>query len=298
MSHYEDSKWNQGRSQRLTLIPVLLLVISLACNLPTALPIINPNQQAAFVETSVAATLAAVEIHQPGLETAESPGGTQTPGESTPLTQTPTDLLATPGDAKIYMSENTNCRTGQGTVFERLMILLKGEEAELVGVDTSGDYWYIRRPDQPTSFCWLWGRYATPTGPYESVPVYTQIPTPTPGFVYEIAYHSNIGFCGGFYVLQYRITNTGSPTLESWKTSAVDHTGGSIPLPNQQDKFTDISGCVPAAEQLKLSPGETSYVNAMFTNDPVGHDITVTVQICTENGLGGSCLSKTIRHTP
>ena len=277
------------------LVAVILLLISLACNLPTELPIENPFATSGYVGTSVAETLIVMELPagtDTGLE------GTQTPGEDTSFTATPTDYSVEPGDAKVFMSENTNCRAGQGTSFELLTFLLKGEEAEIVGIDTSGSYWYIRRPDQPTAFCWLWAKYATPTGPYESLPVYTPVPTPTPGFDFEISYHSTIGLCGGFYVLQYRITNSGSVTLESWRTTSTDHTGGSVPVPNQQDKFFDNTGCAPIGDKLNLLPGETYFVNAMYTNDPAGHDITVAAYICSNDGLGGGCISRTIRHTP
>lgn len=295
MRHNGNTRWRLSRLQSLSFMVAVLLLISLACNLPDSLPIIYPGQPADHVQTSVAKTLVAIEANQP-------PGGTNSglegTGEATSLTITPTNFPAPSGSAKVYMSENTNCRTGQGTAFERLTILLKGEEADVVGVDTSGNYWYIRRPDQPTSFCWLWGAYATPIGPIESLPVYTPVPTATPGFEFEIAYHSNIGLCGGYFVLQYRITNTGSFTLESWNTTATDHTGGSGPQPNTQNKFYDITGCTPVGEKVNLKLGEAYYVNAMFTNDPVGHDITVNVQICSEDGLGGECRFRILRHTP
>lgn len=298
MTQKENSRWHLRQPQKLLLVVFILFLISLACNLPTSLPLNNINKPAGFVETSAAETLRAVEVIQSPAGTDSDVNGTQLPDETAISTPTPTDFSSTPGIARVYLSENTNCRTGQGTSFEKLTIVLKGEEADAVGVDTSGNYWYIRRPDQPSSFCWLWAEYATPTGPYQSLPVYTPIPTATPGFEFGITYHTNIGFCGGFYVLQYRINNTGSLTLESWRTSSTDHTGGSNPLPNQQDKFFDITGCAPVGEMSNLTPGQAYYVNAMFSNDPAGHDITVSVQICTENGLGGNCLSKAIRHTP
>jgi hypothetical protein len=266
---------------RFYFIASLLIILSLACNMPGQVSESKVQEEPDFVITSVAETIAA-----------------GTPDGSSPsLTPTQT-LTPTPDVAKVYVSKNTNCRTGQGTSFQWLVTLLEGEEAEAVGVDTSGDYWYIRRPDQPTGFCWLWGEYATPTGPYQSLPVYTPIPTPTPGLDFKITYHSNVGSCGWFWVLQYRIDNIGGFTLESWKTTTTDHTGGSDPMENVQDKFYDIAGCTPAGEQVDLTPGEAYYVNAVFDNNPVGHDLEVKIRICTEDGLGGDCVVKKIRHTP
>ncbi len=296
MRQDENFRGHPRRSQRLLAFFFLLLLVSFACNLPSELPINYPVQPDYEMQTGVAGTLVALEVNRLPEGTASEVDGTQIPGDFT--TPTPTNFSTSFGDAKVFVSENTNCRTGQGTSFERLTILLKGEEAEVVGVDTSGNYWYIRRPDKLNEFCWLWGGYVTPTGPYESLPVYTQVPTATPGFEFEITYHSNLGLCGGLYVLQYRINNTGSVTLESWRTTTVDHSGGSNPQANQQNKFVDNTGCVPVGEKVNLSPGESYYVNALFNSDPSGHDLTVTVQICSQDGLGGTCKSKAISHTP
>jgi len=285
----------------------LLIILSLACNVPVNMTSSQDQGQPGFVETSVAETIAAGAENQPsGGEESTSDdnqsqisSATATPEVTFTPSLTPTQTLTpTPEVAKVYVSQNTNCRMGQGTSFQWLVTLLAGEESEAVGIDTSGDYWYIRRPDQPTGFCWLWGEYATPSGPWQSLPVYTPMPTPTPGFDFKITYHSNVGNCGWFWVLQYRIDNTGGFTLESWKSTTTDHTGGSDPIDNEQDKFYDISGCSPAGEQVDLTPGEAYYVNAVFDNNPQGHDLTVNIRICTEDGLGGDCLTKHIRHTP
>jgi hypothetical protein len=283
---------------------VLLVVLSIACNLP-----LMAKQEAlpGFVDTSVAETMIAFEGDQPpamddqsgGSDDAEPATLTFTPEITDTPSQTPTPTAtSTPEVAMVYVSANTNCRTGQGTEFTWLTTLQGGDEAEAVGVDTSGDYWYIRRPDQPSSFCWLWGKYATPSGPYASLPVYTPIPTPTPGFDFNITYHSFVGSCAWYWVLQYRIDNIGGFTLESWRTMSTDHTGGSDPFENIQDKFYDVTGCIPSGQQVDLTPGEAYYINALFDNNPTGHDITVKVKICTKDGLGGECLTKNIRHTP
>jgi hypothetical protein len=296
MRQFGKSRWQPTRLHRLVFIAGILLLTTLACNLPTSITIDNPFADADYIETSVAKTLVAWEINVSPAETEAVLDDTEIPGENTTLTLTPTGHES-PGDAKVLMSQNTNCRTGQGTDFERIMILLKGEEADVVGVDTSGSYWYIRQPEQPNSFCWLWGKYATPSGSYESVPVFTQVPTPTPGFEFTINYHSSIGLCGGFVVLKYQIINTGSETLESWRTKSTDHTGGSVPITSQQDKFFG-SGCTLVGDKQYLAPGESYYVNALFTTDPAAHDLTVTVLGCTQDGLGGSCVSRKISHTP
>jgi hypothetical protein len=167
---------NSGGQQRLW-IPILaitfLLLVGLACNLPEGLPISPPAGPGAQVYTSVAETLVVLEIEETVVETEPGSSGTPSPGTIEPS--------ATEGGlVKIYMSENSNCRTGQSASFKRLAIIMKGEEAEVVGRDITGDYFYIRQPDQPMDFCWIWNAYATPSGPINSLPVFTSVPTATP----------------------------------------------------------------------------------------------------------------------
>ncbi len=289
---------------RIAGIVALLLFAGLACNVPSLASKNNQEQDPGFVETSVVETMLALDGGQiqngsdPTDQEADPPV-TDTPGITDTPTLTPTVThTPTPQVAMIYSSANTNCREGQGTEFAWLTSLTTGDEAEAVGVDTSGEYWYIRRPDQPNSFCWLWGKYATPSGPYQSLPVYTQVPTPTPGFDYKATFISLIGPCGGNWATMYRIDNIGAFTLESWKTSATDHTGGSNPLSTEQDQFYEYSGCAQINQQVDLTPGESYYLLQIFDNNPSGHDITTNIKICTKNGLAGECLTKKIRHKP
>ncbi|NQS92018.1 MAG: hypothetical protein HQ574_06370 [Chloroflexi bacterium] len=306
MSKIQNPTRINGFSPRLLFIPVLLIILSLACNLPVMANKSSQQDQPGFIETRVVETMVALEGDQaPGGENDSGQDSEVVPPSDTPapvITDTPTMTptvtnTPTPEVAMIYASANTNCRTGQGTYFPWVVTLNQGESSEAVGIDTSGEYWYIRRPDQPSSFCWLWGKYATPSGPYESLPVYTPIPTPTPGFDFKVTYLETIQ-CGAFWGLQFQIDNIGSFTLESWKSTAVDHTGGLANNPNEQDKFFSSTGCSSTATQYDLTPGEGSYVNAVFVGNPTGHDITVKIRICTEDGLAGDCLKKEINLKP
>jgi hypothetical protein len=264
-----------------------IILVSLACNAPTA-----AKRDASGEELPLRAT-DTLEVSNES-DSSDAPEVSETPTLTPTITETPT-----PEVARVYSSENTNCRTGPNTAFSWIFTLKEGEEAEAVAKGPYGEYWYIKQPDQPSTICALWGKYATPSGPYDSLPVWTPIPTPTQSLDYKVGYHSNIGNCGTFWTLQYRIDNIGGFTLESWRTMSTDHTGGAVPLENIQDKFYDVTGCSwnPGVQE-DLTPGEAYYLNAGFDNNPVGHDITVKIKICTENGLGGQCLVKNYRHTP
>jgi len=294
-------------STRIFLIIAVLILLSIACNVPLMASQSNQEKPPGFVETSVAQTMIALDGSQGQNGNGQSDQGdseasvTDTPGVTDTPTLTPTVTdTPTPEVALIYTSSNTNCRAGQGVNFPWLVSIQAGEEAEAFGVDPTGEYpyWYIRRPDQPNEYCWLWGKYATPSGPYESLPVFTPMPTPTPGFDYKITYKNNGGPCGPFYYTQYQIENIGAFTLESWKTTADDHSGGSNPQDRNSDVFYEYSGCAQQNTQVDLTPGEAHHVLMVFLNDPTGHDISVKIRICQEDALGGDCLVKTYRHTP
>ena len=289
---------------RIFLIIAVLIMLSIACNVPLMASQNNQERPAGFVETSVAETMIALGGDQGQNGNGQTDQGSTDPEETaTPeipdtATLTPTvTVTPTPEIAMVFASENTNCRSGQGTDFGWLVTLLAGEEAEAVGIDPSGEYWYIRRPDLPNSFCWMWGTYATPSGPYQSLPVFTPIPTPTVGMLFSLKYTS-LETCGGQWGLVYEVVNTGMITLESWRTTATDHTGGSNPQVFDNDVFSNYNGCNPVNQQNDLTAGEGQHVLMIFNNNPTGHDITTKVKVCTADALAGECISRTIRHTP
>jgi len=122
MRQREQSRWHLKRSQRLIFVIAVILLISLACNTPGLLPVSNQEKPEGFVVTSVAQTMVVFEAIQLPEGTDSGVEGTQAPGETALSTPTPTDLSSTPNVAKIIMSENTNCRIGQGTSFESYVV--------------------------------------------------------------------------------------------------------------------------------------------------------------------------------
>ncbi len=294
--------WNS--SSKLIIGVSLLILTSLACNLPSRTKSDEGPDETARIELSVQETMAALDgdlASDPGDQSGQdlsTPSETPEPEMSDTPTLTPTvTITPTPEVAMIYASANTNCRAGQGTYFQWLVTLNEGEESEAVGVDTSGEYWYIRRPDQPAGFCWLWAKYATPSGPWQSLPVYTPIPTPTPGLDYKLTFNSVTGCVGNTYV-QFQIDNIGAVTLESWNSSGTDNSGGIANLAVQSDDFYYQNNCPRTETQGDLEPGEGSYLNVTFLGNPSGNNLTVNIRVCSKNGLGGECLKKTFDIKP
>lgn len=173
-----------GHTRRGLSVAVVLLLGSLACNLSLGAA---PTQSApGQVETSVAGTLIAqlTLTSGPGqVLPTEQEVSTPEPLPSPTITLTPTDTSTpTPSVPMISVTVNTNCRYGPGSAYDYLGALLVGETAEIVGRDPSGDYWYIRNPDNPSGSCWLWGEYASPVGNFGSLPILTPPPSPTPTY--------------------------------------------------------------------------------------------------------------------
>ena len=291
------------------LVVSLIILVSLACNLPTAAKQAAPDNRPGFVETSVAQTMIARNAGGDQGDTGQADQGDQgddsdptatfTPEVTDTPTNTPTITdTPTPEVAMVYSSANTNCRTGPDTAWPAIFTMYEGDSAEAIARGSVGDYWYINIPDQPGKTCVMWGKYATPSGPYELLPEWTPMPTPTPkGLDFTVAFHSYMT-CGANWAVQYRVDNTGSKTIESWSITVTDHTGGSNPFPSSSDTFYDFISCVPDDIQVDLTPGEAYYVLAVFDNDPKGHSITTKVTLCTKDGSGGKCLTKSIKHKP
>jgi hypothetical protein len=124
----------------------------------------QPNPDQPTQAADLATTDALAPTPEPSLT--PSPTITLTPTQSVPV---------------VSVSRNTNCRTGPGEPYDIIGSLLENEEAEVVGVSSDGGTWIIQNPDRAGE-CWLWGYYASVSGPVENLPVYETPPTPTPAF--------------------------------------------------------------------------------------------------------------------
>ncbi len=162
--------------KKILFIIFALLLVTLACNINQTTP--TPDGNA--VATSVALTVEASGQVPPTVAGIPSPLPTMTPAIPPTVTFTPTIALsATPSVPMASVSENTNCRTGPGKVYDYIGAFTVGEKAEVVGKNTASDYWIIKNPDSNGN-CWLWGYYATVVGNTDNLQEYAIPPTPTP----------------------------------------------------------------------------------------------------------------------
>ncbi|MBC8335747.1 MAG: hypothetical protein ISR59_04395 [Anaerolineales bacterium] len=158
----------------------LILATTLACILeggsnlaPPALPTND------VIATAVEMTLRASGQFQPPPAPLPSPLPEATLPPPTAVFTPTVTLTPTPAIPMVSVSLDTNCRTGPGKIYDYLGALLVGEKAEIVGKNTTSNYWIIKNPDASGN-CWLWGFYATVEGNTSNLPEIAVPPTPTP----------------------------------------------------------------------------------------------------------------------
>ncbi|HSR47376.1 MAG TPA: hypothetical protein VLL77_05255 [Anaerolineales bacterium] len=225
----------------------------------------------------------------------ETPPATDTL-EPTP-TETPTPTIPpteVPRLARVL--ENTNCRTGPGTVYDNIFSALKGTELPIVGRTTLTDYVIVAYSANPSDTCWLWTRYVDVRGDLTPLPLFTPPPTPTPAAAFTLSYsylEGCVGWDPGF-----KVVNTGSIAFKSAYITAKDTVTGTT-VQQGIDVFDKRNGCAIATAIPVLNPGQTGYVYAnTFVYDPTGNKLDVTVKLCSGAGQTGTCVSRSISATP
>ncbi len=249
-------------------------------------------EQGNVLATAVAQTLVARTNAGDG-----NAAGQQLLPAATP-TFTPTATVALP-PPMISVSLDTNCRTGPGKVYDMTGSLLVGQSAEVIGRETGNQYWVIRDPKNPANICWVWGYYATVTGETGALPVFTPPPTPTPIPSFDFAYKA-YGVGPGYQCFLFTVNNTGSVTWESYAIT-FKNDAHATSASASSDQFTGYDQwCVNTGSQADLMAGENGIASVKTTlaYNPAGQDFDVSLKLCSANGLGGTCLTKTMSFTP
>ncbi|MHB8777787.1 MAG: SH3 domain-containing protein [Anaerolineales bacterium] len=152
------------------LLSVVLILALIACNLPTGL-----SPEAPDLALTVTAQARLLEPGAPPVvQDTPLPVSTSTQEFTPTITLTPTPSVPT-----VTVSLNTNCRTGPGTQYDWIGALVIGQSAEVVGKNSTVNYWIIKTPGG-SGICWLWGQYATVSGNISGLTEYAIPSTPTP----------------------------------------------------------------------------------------------------------------------
>ena len=157
------------RRRNVVIMPVVLLLAMLACNVPI-------GQDAGGTNATITALAATIQAQATAAGYTDTPGPTSAVPSATP-TITPT---ATPTVPMVSVSQTTNCRSGPGTDYDLLGSLGPGQSVQVLGKYTPANYVIIDTPGS-SGTCWLWGQYATYSGDMNSIPEVAAPPTPTPG---------------------------------------------------------------------------------------------------------------------
>ncbi|MBM4426550.1 MAG: SH3 domain-containing protein [Chloroflexi bacterium] len=266
----------------------LILVFLQACNLPggapDGTPTVDPLEAAALTVTA-----AAIQVDATATLTA-TPEFTATPAFTPTLAFT-----STPSFAYVNLSENTNCRTGPGQAYPLVDTFLIGQTIEVLGKNSTNEYWYVRSPNNQNVFCWMWGFYAK-GGNLGNVPIFTPPPSPTPAPSFDVSY-AGVDSCVGWWI-DFNLKNTSTVAFKSVGITVKDTVTG-VSLGELKDGFTDLGGCLSSSIIATLDPGQTYTVSsAAFVDNPVGHKIEATINLCTGLLGSGTCVTKNIEFTP
>ncbi len=274
------------------LFMVFALALS-ACNLPfgqTAVPTpdVMGTVAAAFTQTALA--LVSTQTALPPTFT-DTPGVTDTPE----ATFTPT-FTATPEIPLVSVSVDTNCRVGPGRVYDWVGALLVGETTEITGRTQDNEYYYVRNPDAPGGFCWLWANYAATTGNVTVLPIFTPPPTPTPAPDFTVTYE-RLETCAGWDPA-FKLTNTGGVTFRSVEVTVKDNDTGTS-VTTSANLFDKRNGCLISNPISVLQPGDGGWAYASsFVYDPSGNKMKATITLCSQKDLAGVCVTKTLEFKP
>jgi uncharacterized protein YraI len=297
--------WNKF----LLITALILIVLASACSLPGGAPApaaANTSAPAtavpvdAQVAQMVAQTLAAQTVAANNVAASPNAQPTNTPEFTFTPSLTPTMTFTdTPAVPMVSVSVNTNCRSGPGDPYAILGVLMVGQPAEVVGRTPYTDTLIIKLPPNGT-LCWMSLLYATVNGDITKLPVATIPASPTPVGSFKAVY-SSTQTCSPGWGIKLQITNNGDTTWESNRVQATDqstsesHTAQYDTFPN----YNSANCSLISAGDLSLAPGATGTTSVFgFSANPAGHTFTAIVRVCSQNGLAGICVDKTITFTP
>ncbi|MCQ3938350.1 MAG: hypothetical protein DPW18_15075 [Chloroflexi bacterium] len=217
-----------------------------------------------------------------------------------PGSEAPTD---TPETVLISVSRPTNCRVGPGKAYDIAGTLLVGEEAEVLGRDATGEYWYIPNPDPGVEFCWVWGEYATLTGMTAFVPVFTPPPTFTPtatsvpGLNFKLR-GAGMNSCSGIWWARVEISNLSEYSFKSLKIEMQDLDTGTYRI-TSSNGFANRKGCGAYEVADAILPNGVFIVDGpKFDYNLRGHTLRGFVTVCTEAELKGICATNQGSFSP
>ena len=270
---------------------IVLWAASLACGQTTTVPTVDPNA----ASTAIVETMNAINALATPTQTLEAPSPTPPTSTDTPIASVTPEgaAVSTLPDVYVTVSVDTWCRLGPGAEYEKVGILLVGEIAEVLGRDAFGQFWYIRNPDIGPEFCWISAEYATAEGNVLSI--VAQPPPANLSSDVEVEY-LGMGKCSDKWWSDLRIRNNSSVAFKSINLVIGD---GITTRSMLVDAFPFADGCAAPTSVSTLNPDTSVRISTPeFAYSLAGADISVSITICTDVGMRGTCVSKTLAYIP
>jgi len=161
--------------RRPIVLSILILFLgSMACNLPSSQEATqDPYEAAALTVTALAGTEQAGAPSPTVTSTVAPPTSTVT---FAPPAATSVLASATPSGAFFVVDVGANCRSGPGTVYDRIASFAQGTYVPLVGHNSDNSWWYVLSGN---TNCWISATTGHTTGPLGNLPLISAPPTPT-----------------------------------------------------------------------------------------------------------------------
>ena len=265
----------------LVLFSLILVIVSLACNLPFKIVWTGGSDEEQ--ESSELVKPSGDEDADTGSDETEadedSSEGEVVPSDTPSSSPSPTfTFTPEPDTVTGYISKATNCRLGPKDIYELIHIFKKGTFVDMLGKNEAGSFYYVVDQESGTIKCWIWKEYTTPEGNAADLPVFTPPPSPIPFLKFSLSYNSTTGETKVHVYVQ----NTGNVPLQSWSATFKDTNTGES-LTSSGDVFGNAA---------KVSVGNTGVVSSKkFSASTVGHQMKANVKVCTEDGQLGKCTS-------
>ena len=233
------------------LLASLVLVLAiLACNLPSGAPTPTATATAAPLSSATSTQPAATAIPS------DTPLPTNTPLPT--ATSTPTIPIVWASSVAV------NCRYGPGTAWASVSALQLNVTAEIAGRNASNDWWYIKDPLNPGSFCWVAMSVTNAAGNLAPIPVVS----PPTALVTGVTVDANVSYsaCGGPNPIQFSGTiTTNGPTTVTYQWEI---TGDKQNTTSPETLKFDVAGTKDVPDPGAYSADCGKYTITLHVTDP------------------------------
>jgi uncharacterized protein YraI len=276
--------------QRILAGSLAVLLVSLACGINVDLTQPPPPTDIPPA-TQVAQTFAALTAaNAPGAQV----GATSTPAAAA---DTPTAVVFTSTPQPTTVTSDALCYAGPGDSYEVVSAIKQGTQVKLLGKGAASGWWVLANPIY-TDPCWIMKQYVSidPSVDTSALKEYAVPPTPTPMLSFTVSY-DYLNICSGWDPA-FQVTNTSSMAFRSYDVVVTD-SNTSTYYERKANDFGKPSGCSLSSSISELGPNQTGWVHTFgFPYNLTGKKLDATITLCTEDGLGGACVTRSLQFKP